>query len=59
MRSYNPSTQARDAVSSDIKRIRREMEAEKAADPKAFAEKNRAANEQAQRYQRMARGGLA
>ncbi len=59
MRSYNPATQSRDAVSADTKRIRQEMEAEKAADPKAFSDSCRAANERAQRYQRMARGGRA
>jgi len=59
MRSYNPSTQVRDTVAADINRIRQGMEAEKAADPEAFAAECKAANERAQRYQRMARGNRA
>ncbi|MCW1985566.1 UNVERIFIED_ORG: hypothetical protein M2348_001298 [Sphingomonas sp. R1F5B] len=59
MRTFNPTTQARDSAAADVKRIGRDMAAEKAADPAAFAAECDAAKERAQRYQRMARGNRA
>lgn len=56
MRSYNPQTNREGKAKSAVQRAMDSLQAEKAADPVAHAERVRAANERAQAFQRKARG---